>query len=75
MGRARVNWAGWVEFGGTRHRPVESTRDFVRDGRFLFPAARGLAGRSAELYAAAVQRGFNTFDWTNPGTVAGQVHD
>ena len=47
MGSKAVPWAGWVEFGGTRHRPFPSHRDYVKDGRYLFPAARGLAERSA----------------------------
>lgn len=73
MGSARVPWAGWVEFGGTRHRPFESSRPFVKDGRYLFPAARSLAERSEQLYSSALSKVFATAGvWTNPGE---QVHD
>ena len=73
MGSKAVPWAGWVEFGGTRHRPFVSSREFVRDGRYLFPAARGLAERSEQLYSDALERVFETSGvWTNPGD---EVHD
>src|SRR5262252_5243677 len=39
MGRKTVPYAGWVEFGGTRKRPHTSSREFVKGGRYLFPAA------------------------------------
>ena len=73
MGSKRVPWAGWVEFGGTRHKPFQSSREFVKDGRYMFPAARGLAERSASLYNDALTRVFASSGvWTNPGE---QVHD
>lgn len=40
MGRARVPYAGWIEFGGTiapRGAPV--LRPYVKEGRYLFPSA------------------------------------
>ena len=68
MGSKTVPWAGWVEFGGTRHKPFVSSREFVKDGRYMFPAARGLAERSEQLYSAALQKVFTTSGvWTNPG--------
>ena len=73
MGSKQVPWAGWVEFGGQRYRPFHSQRDYVKDGRYLFPAARGLAERSASLYSDALERVFvSSGVWTNPGD---QVHD
>lgn len=73
MGSRQVPWAGWVEFGGTRHQPFRSSRDYVKDGRYMFPAARGLAERSASLYSDALERVFASSGvWTNPGD---QVHD
>lgn len=73
MGTKAVPWAGWVEFGGTRHRPFESSREFVKDGRYLFPAARGLAERSEQLYSNALENVFASSGvWTNPGD---NVHD
>jgi len=35
MGRAKVPYAGWIEFGGNRPHP----RPFISEGRYLFPAA------------------------------------
>lgn len=69
-------YAGWVEFGGHRHRPHHSQREFVKDGRWLFPAARAHAADAAERYNAAVQRCLNAASlWTNTTTNPGGVHD
>ena len=71
MGSKAVPWAGWVEFGGTRHRPWQSSREFVKDGRYLFPAARGLAQQTADLYSDALEHVFTSSGvWTNPGDSA-----
>ena len=68
MGSKAVPWAGWVEFGGKRRRPHLSQREFVKDGRYMFPAARGLAERSEQLYSAAMSKVFDTSGvWTNSG--------
>ena len=73
VGTARADYAGWIDFGGTRHRPHDSTRPYVKDGRYLFPAARGLAERSEQLYSDAMSKVFVASGvWTNPGD---QVHD
>jgi hypothetical protein len=74
MGSPKVPWAGWVEFGG--HRPDGSARQFVASGRYLFPAARQLAGTAAESYSAAIGRVLNTDTvWTNTTNDGGAVHD
>jgi hypothetical protein len=74
MGSKAVPYAGWVEFGGRRHRPHDSARPFVKDGRYLFPAAMALAPRAASDYADALTRIFGSSGvWTNTGT--GGVHD
>jgi hypothetical protein len=74
MGSAAVPWAGWVEFGG--HRPDGSSRQFMASGRYMFPAARQLAGTSAELYATAIGRVLNLDTvWTNTTSDGGKVHD
>lgn len=56
MGRSSVPYAGWIEFGG--RRPHE--RDFVRQGRYLFPVADELAGeiqrRSVKMVDKLAQR-------------------
>jgi hypothetical protein len=75
MGRIKVPYAGWVDFGGTRHRPHVSTRDFVKTGRYLFPSARGLSEQSARIYAAALDRGFAAMGWTNTTGDGNAVHD
>ena len=70
MGRANVPYAGWVEFGGVRHSPHESTREYRPGGRYLFPAARDLSARAATLYAQGLQRAFDSYHWTNEGANA-----
>ena len=74
MGLARVPYAGWIEFGG--RRPDGSSREFVRDGRYLFPAARGLANVAAVTYATALDEVFGSAGvWTNVTTDPEAVHD
>ena len=76
MGRKTVPYAGWVEFGGTRKAPHTSSREFVKGGRYLFPAAAGLAPVSAELYSQALTAVFGSGGvWTNTGTDPGGVRD
>ena len=59
---------GWLEFGGTRGR------DYQPGGRFLFPAATGLASVVAELYSAGVQRALDSStSWTNTASVGTEV--
>jgi len=70
VGRARIPYAGPTDFGG-----YPGDRPYMADGRYLFPAARSLAGSAARLYSDAVERGFQRFSWTNPGTTAEAVHD
>jgi hypothetical protein len=76
MGRVTIPYAGWIEFGGTRKSPHPSTRTFIPSGRYLFPAARGLADVSAGLYSAALDRILNTDAiWTNTSSDPGAIHD
>jgi bacteriophage HK97-gp10 putative tail-component len=75
MGRKKVPYAPWIEFGGERHRPHFSERDFIKDGRYLFPAARGLSTTSANIYSEEIQKAFDAFNWTNQTTSAGAIHD
>lgn len=76
MGSASVPYAGWIEFGGTRHQPHESSRDYLPDGRYLFAAARGLAPRAAQLYSDALGRVFASAGvWTNTTSAPGAIHD
>jgi hypothetical protein len=74
MGRVKIPYAGWIEFGGVR--PDGSERDFVSTGRYLYPTARGrLATTVADLYSREIQSLINRFGWTNTGTTGGSVHD
>ena len=77
MGRAKVPWAGWVEFGGTRPQgPSDrAARPFQKSGRYLFPAAERLRTTVADLYSAAAQGALDSYDWTNQGTDGGSIHD
>jgi hypothetical protein len=75
MGPRGRRYAGWVEFGGTRHRPHESKREFKKSGRYLFPSARDLSRRAADLYAAGIQKAFDNYHWTNTGTNAESASD
>lgn len=43
MGRASVPYAGWIEFGGRiAPRGTVIERPFIREGRYLLPAAKDL---------------------------------
>jgi hypothetical protein len=70
MGTARVPYAGPVDFGGW-----PTTREYMSDGRYLFPAAQALAGEAAQLYGDAAQHALDSFDWTNTTNDAEGVHD
>jgi hypothetical protein len=74
-GRAKVPYAGWIDFGGTRKRPHPATRPFIKVGRYLYPSAGPLAADAARTYAAALERGFASFPWSNTGSVGASVHD
>jgi hypothetical protein len=74
MGSAKVPYAPWIDFGGTR--PDGSSREYVGAGRYLFPAAADLAGRAAELYSSAIDAALNGAGvWTNTTNDGGAVHD
>jgi hypothetical protein len=77
MGRAKINWAGWVEFGGTRPQgPSDrSARPYNPRGRYLFPAADRLKSTVADLYSKGAQDAIDAFNWTNTATDGGAVHD
>ena len=76
MGSKAVPYAGWVEFGGTRHDPWESEREFVASGRYLFPAARELGPRAASEYSTALNDIFASSGvWTNTNADPEGVHD
>jgi hypothetical protein len=65
--RVEAVYAGPVDFGGW-----PPGRDYVADGRYLFPAAAGIDGAGPDAYAGATQRALDGFAWTNSG---GSAHD
>jgi hypothetical protein len=70
MGRASVPYAGPVDFGGW-----PDDREYIAGGRYLFPAAEGLAPKSAQLYNDGMQRALDSFNWTNTTSDGAAVHD
>jgi hypothetical protein len=74
IGRATVPYAGWIEFGGTK--PDGAEREYVAGGRYLFPAAQGLAVPAAAAYSNAIARILNSDGvWTNTSSDPGSIHD
>lgn len=69
-GTPKVNYAGPVDFGG-----YPGDREFVKDGRYLFPVAEGMAPRAADLYSSEIQRTLDAFGWTNTTSDGEAVHD
>ena len=70
VGRKSVPYAGAVDFGGW-----PKGREYVAGGRYLFPAAQGLAETVANLYSDGIQQALDSFPWSNETTDAGAVHD
>jgi hypothetical protein len=70
VGRASIPYAGPVDFGGW---PGE--REYVAAGRYLFPAAQGLASSTATLYGQALDRALADVSWTNTASEPEAVHD
>jgi hypothetical protein len=76
MGSKSVPYAGWVEFGGTRRRPHDSNRPYIRSGRYLFPAAADLSPAAAAAYTRALDEMFGSGRvWTNTTSDPAAVHD
>ena len=72
IGSAAVDWAGPVDFGGW-----PPGRPFEPDGRYMYPIARqeGIVTSAATEYSDALQRGFNSYNWSNTTNDPGSVHD
>ena len=70
VGRASIPYAGPVDFGG-----YPGDRQYVRDGRYLYPTARAMFSGVQDKYSAALEVGFNTYPWTNTTTNGESVHD
>lgn len=60
-GRAKVPYAGWVEFGGqlpskASGRPARVRRPTVKDGRFVYPTVRENAPMAREAAARVLNQ-------------------
>jgi hypothetical protein len=75
MGSAGVRYAGWVDFGGNRQAPHESSRAYTAQGRYLFPAAHGLEGAVVPADTQALQTALDGYRWTNSTSDGAAVHD
>jgi hypothetical protein len=74
-GSNAIVYGPWIEFGGDR--PVQGgSRIYTPDGRYLFPAARGMASVAAETYEREITKTFGAGRiWTNSGDDGKDVHD
>lgn len=72
MGSAAIKYAGPVEFGG-----YPGDREFVADGRYMFPTARSanLSAIAAAKYSTALERTIDGYAWTNTTTEGDKVHE
>lgn len=71
MGRKSIPYAGPVDFGG-----YPGERDYLPNGRYMFPAAHALASTARNTYSAAMDRVMNSSSvWTNTSTNPGSIHD
>ena len=70
MGRAKVPYAAPVEFGGW-----PPGREFIADGRYLFPAARANQSNVVDAYSSALSHAFDDLSWTNETSDPEAVHD
>lgn len=58
VGTAAVPYTGPTEFGG-----YPGQRAFIRDGRYIFPTARRMAGQLIPVYEQEIQRIINSNGW------------
>jgi hypothetical protein len=57
---ADVDYAGWVEFGGTRGRP------YVAEGRYVYPAVVARQDELGTWLDQTVQQSIDRYPWTKP---------
>ena len=60
MGSAKVRYAGWMEFGGTRGRP------FIPAGRYLFPSAQDAEPQLLRVSEQAATDEIRSMRWPTP---------
>ena len=59
---ARVPYAGWIEFGGTRGRP------YIPGGRYLYPTALGAEPEVVRAADRAAKDEIRSMRWPTPRT-------
>lgn len=57
-----LDYAGWIEYGGTRGRP------YVDAGRYVYPAAEATQGLVVESASRQTQREIEAYPWSTPTT-------
>jgi hypothetical protein len=57
-----LDYAGWIEFGGTRGRP------YIPEGRYLQPTAAAAADEWAATASAAAEDTVKRFSWSTPSS-------
>jgi Bacteriophage HK97-gp10, putative tail-component len=60
IGGADVPYAGWIEFGGTRGRP------YVREGRYLYPAALAVEDELTTAAETTARDEIGRYRWETP---------
>lgn len=55
-----VDYAGWIEFGGSRGRP------YIPDGRYLYPTALAAQDEFAQAAADVASDTVGRFSWSTP---------
>jgi hypothetical protein len=61
VGTKSIPYAGPVEFGG-----YPESVPYVSTGRYIFPAATGLAAKAGEEYGKEVQKAIDHYPWEQP---------
>jgi hypothetical protein len=55
-----LEYAGWIEFGGTRGRP------YVAEGRYLFPSLQGDVDEYETAATKVTDESVDRFPWSTP---------
>lgn len=61
MGKAKILYAGWIEFGGNIKRGT-IRRTFIKSGRYLYPALKQNSSRIRVLYERQVLEAIREFE-------------
>lgn len=55
-----LDYAGWIEFGGSRGR------SYIPEGRYLFPSLQDSADEYQQLAESAAAQSVGSFHWSKP---------